>query len=163
MVDEIPHSERKFFILKCEKKILEYFQRIYEHCTINSIPRERDRFLYCLTTLFQLKKSRGGSVGIATGYYELGDRGSRFPISGGRWEFFSSPPRPDQLWGPPSGRGMKLTTHLLLVPRSRMRGALPLPSKHVFMAWCSVKHRDNFTVYLWFNWWRYRVSTEMWR
>jgi hypothetical protein len=56
------------------------------------------------------------------------------------WEFFSSPPRPDRLWGSPnllsngyqrlstwrqSGRGVKLTTHLHLVPRSRMRGAIP--------------------------------------
>jgi hypothetical protein len=29
-----------------------------------------------------------------------------------------------------------------------MRGAiLPLP-QYVFMAWCLVKHRDNFTLYL---------------
>jgi len=60
------------------------------------------------------------------------------------WEFFPSPSSPDQLWGPPSlqtngyqglfswewsGRGVKLTTLLLLVTRSRMRGAIrPLPS-----------------------------------
>jgi len=32
-----------------------------------------------------------------------------------------------------------------LVPKSRMRGAIPpLPPK-VFMAWCLVKHGDNFT------------------
>jgi hypothetical protein len=32
-----------------------------------------------------------------------------------------------------------------LVPRSRMRGAiLPFP-QYIFMAWCLVKHRDNFT------------------
>jgi hypothetical protein len=38
-----------------------------------------------------------------------------------------------------------LTTHLDLVPRSRMRGATsPLP-QYVFMAWCLVKYRDNFT------------------
>jgi len=43
---------------------------------------------------------------------------------------------------------MNLTTHLHLVPRSRMRGTiLPLP-QYAFMAWCSVKkkHRDNFTL-----------------
>jgi hypothetical protein len=38
---------------------------------------------------------------------------------------------------------MKLTTHLHLVPRSRMRGAIsPLP-QYVFMAWCLVKHRER--------------------
>jgi hypothetical protein len=36
-------------------------------------------------------------------------------------------------------RGVKLTTHLHLVLRSRMRGAIhPLPP-YAFMAWCSVK------------------------
>jgi hypothetical protein len=35
--------------------------------------------------------------------------------------------------------GMKLTTHLNLVPRSKMHGAIsPLP-QYAFMAWCSVK------------------------
>jgi hypothetical protein len=38
------------------------------------------------------------SVDIALGY-GLDDRGS---IPGGWWEFFSKPPRPEQLWGPPS-------------------------------------------------------------
>jgi hypothetical protein len=38
------------------------------------------------------------SVSIALGY-GLDDRGS---IPGGCWEFFSSPPRPEWLWGPPS-------------------------------------------------------------
>jgi hypothetical protein len=44
----------------------------------------------------------------------------------------------------------ELTTHLDLVPRSRMRGALPPLSQYAFMAWCSVgkKHRDKLTFYL---------------
>jgi hypothetical protein len=43
----------------------------------------------------------------------------------------------------PEGK-RKLTTHLHLVPKL-MRGAIsPLP-QYVFMAWCFVKHRDNFT------------------
>jgi hypothetical protein len=81
---------------------------------------------------------------------------------GGDWEFFSSPLRPDRLRGPPnllcngyqglfpleqSGRGVKLTTHLHLVARSIMRGAIPPLPQYAFMAWYSVKkkHRDNFT------------------
>jgi hypothetical protein len=42
--------------------------------------------------------SRDSSVGIATGY-GLDDQGS---IPGGGWEFFSSTPRPDRLWSPPT-------------------------------------------------------------
>jgi hypothetical protein len=51
------------------------------------------------------------------------------------WEFLSSPPRLDRLWNPPilvssgyrrsSGRGVKLTIHLLLVPMSKIRGFIP--------------------------------------
>jgi hypothetical protein len=38
------------------------------------------------------------------------------------------------------------TDHLHLVPRKRMRGAIPPIPQHV-MAWCLVKQRDNFTFY----------------
>jgi hypothetical protein len=41
-----------------------------------------------------------------------------------------------------SGWAVKLTTHFHLVVRSRMRGAIPPIRLYVFMAWCSVKHRD---------------------
>jgi hypothetical protein len=40
-----------------------------------------------------------------------------------------------------SGWGVKLITHLHLVPRLRMRGAVP---PYVFMALFLVKCRDNF-------------------
>jgi hypothetical protein len=36
------------------------------------------------------------------------------------------------------GPGAKLTTHLHLAPRSRMRGAIPPLPQYDFMAWCSV-------------------------
>jgi hypothetical protein len=80
--------------------------------------------------------------------------GSSSPGRG--WEFFSSPPRPDLFWGPPrilfngyqslslevNGRGLKLTTHLHLVPRSRMRGAIPpLPNTPPWRG-AQLKHRD---------------------
>jgi hypothetical protein len=42
---------------------------------------------------------------------------------------------------------MKLTTYLHLVPRSRMRGAVPPLPRYVSMEWCLVKHRDNFTFF----------------
>jgi hypothetical protein len=38
-----------------------------------------------------------------------------------------------------NGQGVKLTTHLHLVRRSRMHGAVPPLLQYVFMAWCSVK------------------------
>jgi hypothetical protein len=41
--------------------------------------------------------------------------------------------------------GVKLTTHLHLVPRSRMRGVIPPLPQYVFMAWCLVKHKNKFT------------------
>jgi hypothetical protein len=35
--------------------------------------------------------------------------------------------------------------HSPLVRRLKIRGAIPPLSQYVFMAWCLVKHRDNFT------------------
>jgi hypothetical protein len=75
---------------------------------------------------------RDSVVGIATGY-GLDDRGVgvRVPVGS---RIFSSPRRPDRLWGHPisypvgtgglvsrgySGRGVKLTANLHLLPRSR--------------------------------------------
>jgi hypothetical protein len=80
------------------------------------------------------------------------------------WEFFSSPLRPDRLWDPPSllaneyqglfswgysDRGVILTTHLHLVPRSRMCGATPPLPQNTSMAWCLVKAQRQ--LYLFFN------------
>jgi len=42
---------------------------------------------------------------------------------------------------------VKLTTHLPLVLRSRVRGAIPPLPQYAFTAWCLFKHRDNFTFY----------------
>jgi hypothetical protein len=73
--------------------------------------------------LYIKKRSRGSSVGIAIGN-ELDGRGS-IPSRG--HIFFSAAQRPDLLWIRPDsysmhidGRRAKLTTHLHLVPRSRM-------------------------------------------
>jgi hypothetical protein len=51
--------------------------------------------------LLIMRESRGSAVGIATGY-GLDDRGVgvRVPVGS---RIFSSPRRPDRLWGPLSG------------------------------------------------------------
>jgi hypothetical protein len=46
------------------------------------------------------------------------------------------------------GRGVKLTTHLHLVPRYRMRTAIPPLHQYAFIVWCSVKAQENFNFYL---------------
>jgi hypothetical protein len=79
---------------------------------------------------------RDSAVGIATGYGLDGQGiGIRVP---GEARFFSFPRRLNRFWGPPSflsneswglfpqgqiGRGVKLTTHLQLVPSSSIRGS----------------------------------------
>jgi hypothetical protein len=84
---------------------------------------------------------RDGSVGIASGF-ELDNWGIVIQVPVGSRIFFS-PRRPDRLWGSPtllsngyrllflrgqSGWGVKLTTHLQLVPRSRKCGSIhPFP------------------------------------
>jgi hypothetical protein len=43
---------------------------------------------------------------------------------------------------------VKLTTHIHIVPRSSMRGAVfPFP-QYVFMKWCSVKGQGQLYLYL---------------
>jgi hypothetical protein len=77
------------------------------------------------------------NITLVTGY-GLNSRGVgvRFPVGVG---FFSSPRRSDRFWGPSSllssgyrglfprgesGRGVKLTNHLQLLPRLRIRGSI---------------------------------------
>jgi hypothetical protein len=59
---------------------------------------------------------------------------------------------PRSLFSRVKRRGVKLTTHLHLVPRLRMRGAILdswccalLRNRYVLMVWYLVKHSDNFT------------------
>jgi len=48
--------------------------------------------------------------------------------------------RPIQWVQGQSGRGLKLTTHLHLVPGLRMGGTSPSLPRYGFMAWCLIKH-----------------------
>jgi len=41
-------------------------------------------------------------------------------------------------------RGVKLTTHFHLMPRSKNAWSYTSTSQYAFMAWCLVKHRDKF-------------------
>jgi hypothetical protein len=50
-------------------------------------------------------------------------------------------------WGE-NGRGVKLTTHLYIVSRSKNAWCYTSTPQYIFMSWCLVKHRDNFTFYL---------------
>jgi hypothetical protein len=83
-----------------------------------------------LRNVTQGLRRRDGAVGIAT-VYGPDNRGVgvRVPVVS---RIFSSPRRPNRLWGPPnllsnwyrgsSGQGVKLTTHLKLELRSRKCG-----------------------------------------
>jgi hypothetical protein len=45
---------------------------------------------------------------------------------------------------------VKLTTHLHLVPRSKNEWSYTSTPHYAFMAWCLVKHRNNFTFIFYF-------------
>jgi hypothetical protein len=81
-------SFRTFYILN------EIYENRYEICAI----RSKLDFIFLILTI----KSRiqDSAVGIATGYGLHGRRvGVRIPVGS---RIFSSPRRPDWLWGPPS-------------------------------------------------------------
>jgi hypothetical protein len=99
---------------------------------------------YTLPVDFMGVESRDSAVGIATGYgLDYQGVGVQVPVGA---RIFTSPCSPDRLWGlhhllskgywgifpqGQRGRGVKLTTHLQLVPRSRKCGAI---HTYVFMA-----------------------------
>jgi hypothetical protein len=103
--------------------------------------------------------SRDSVVGTATGYV-LDGRGVGVQVPVGS-RIFSSPRRPDRIWGLPSllsigyrglfprwqrGRFVKLTIHFQTEPRARKCGSIhPFPHTPSWLSALLIKHRDNFT------------------
>jgi hypothetical protein len=106
-----------------------------------------------------LSKSRDSSVGIALGYglHDRGVLGFHFRRGLGIFLFTTvsrtaqGPTRPPIQWilealSPGVKRPGREADHSPPTSaRSRMHGAIP-PSQYLFMTWCLVKHRDNFTL-----------------
>jgi hypothetical protein len=102
-------------------------------------------------------QSRDSAVDIAIGY-GLDGRGVGDRVQVGS-RILSFPHRPERFWGPLSLlsngykglfplRGVKLTTHLQLLPRSRIRGSILVHTLPHTPSWRSaqlIKHRDNIT------------------
>jgi hypothetical protein len=60
-----------------------------------------------------------------------------------------SPTQPPMQWVPGAlSLGVKLTTHLHLVPRSKNEWSYTSTPPHAFMAWCSVKTQGQLYLYL---------------
>jgi hypothetical protein len=123
---------------------------------VNCIRPSRTRPESFITLCVTNKRGHLYAAGIATGYGP-DDWGVGVRVSVGS-RTLSSPRRPDRLWGPTSflyngyrglsGQGVKVTTHLQLVPRSRKCGSIfPLPHTPSWPGAWLVKHRDNFTFY----------------
>jgi hypothetical protein len=100
-------------------------------------------------------KSRDNSTGIAIRLRAGRSSGVRFPTGAGNFSLHHLVQNSSGATQPPIEwvrgavyLGVKLTTHLHLVPRSRIRGAIPPLPQYVFMAWWLVKHSDNFNFYL---------------
>jgi hypothetical protein len=108
---------------------------------------------------FTTNESQGNSVGIAIGY-GLDDRGPEVPFPVGAENFFPFSLRPDRLWVPPSllfnGYRRALSSGVKRLARGAnhspvssavVKNAWSCTStpQYVFMAWCLVKHRENFT------------------
>jgi hypothetical protein len=62
---------------------------------------------------------------------------------GGDWEFFSSPPRPDRCWGPPSLLSNGVPGTLSLGVKRPGRGALS--HNTLSRRDAQLKHKNNFT------------------
>jgi hypothetical protein len=141
---------------------VQYQNTIFEH--IPGTNEHKTAIFFTFTTIFLDVRSRDSSVGIVLGY-GLDDRGSRvrFPAGDGNFSlhhrvqngsgthpaFYPMRTR-GSFPGSKAARGVKLTTHLHLGPRSNNVWSYTSTPQHAFMAWCLVKHRANFTFTLTF-------------
>jgi hypothetical protein len=111
------------------------------NCTTAALQKVRNYWPY-------FAKRVGAAQSLHRLGYGLDDQGSI--LGSGSYKA----PRPNRRCGPPniyqvgtgssftggqSGRDVKLTIHLTLMSRLRMREAIPALLQHVFMAWCLIK------------------------
>jgi hypothetical protein len=140
-----PHSKsQKLKDLVANHKVITEYNNPFEelkYCFINCAIYSSSHKDIGFFNWINPSKSRVSAVGIVTGY-DLDDRevGVRVPVGS---RIFYLPYHPDLIWHSSnllynghrglfprgqSGRRVKLTTHLQLVPRSRKRGSMnPLP------------------------------------
>jgi hypothetical protein len=124
------------------------------------IPHPRLKFAFVQTNTLNGQLSRY-STGLRAG--RTGFWGS---IPGGKRECFSSPQRPGRLWDPLSllyngyqgllpwgkdGRGVKLTTHLHLVPRSNNAWSYAIPPLPNTPSWRGAQLKESIGTTLPFN------------
>jgi hypothetical protein len=152
---ETTQSVMAIKITRLTRKIAIQLHLVAESCTIcSSRSRRPVRKLLDIPSYTQLTTYFGAAI---TQWYSaelrLNDRGFESRQGLGIFPFCTaSRPtlRPTQ---PPIQRvsgalslGVKLTTHLYLVPRSRMRGAIPRLPHTPSWRGAQLKHRDNFTL-----------------
>jgi hypothetical protein len=134
-----------------------------ENCILRS-------FIIFSVTYF-VTKSPDSSVGVALGY-GLDDQGSRVRFQAGAGNFSlhhrvqnGSGAHPASYPMGGSFPGVKLSTHLHLVPRSKNEWSYTSTPHYAFMVWCSVKAQGQLYIYFYFvrafKWWEMKFVAQV--
>jgi hypothetical protein len=138
----------------------ENFSYTTKKCASNQLWIQKTFLPVAIISVQIITKSRDSSVGIALGY-GLDDRGSRvrFPAGAGNFSLHhrvqngsgahpSSYPMGTRGSFPGVKRpGVKLTTHLYVMQRSKNEWSYTSTPQYAFMAWCSVKAQGQLYLY----------------